>query len=301
MLQITPDFKNKVATALLADRQNFEGSDSQFAKRWAMSAAVYSRIKNGERDRILADNLWLNIGRELNVSLNERSWKPARTDVFCQIEEEINFCKENSKAMVFVDSCEIGKTFTARYLSRSLQNCFYIDASQCKSKIQFIRTLAKTLGIESNGRVADVKANVKFYLKMIAKPVVIIDEAGDLEASAFLDLKELWNATENTCGWYMIGADGLRSKMERGIASRKVGFRELFSRFSSNYSKIVPTDRQQKLAFYQKLITDVLSVNMPKAGVQQIVKRCLVMDENGNIAGLRRAESLLILSNQVSE
>ena len=299
MLKITPEFKNKVVEALLANREHYEGADANFAKRWGMAASVWSRVKKGERDGLLKDNQWLQMGRELEVSVNERNWKPARTDVFEQISEEIKFCKANSKAMMFVDSCEIGKTFTAKYLSRTLESCFYIDASQCKTRTQFVRTMARTLGVDSNGKVADVKDNVKYYLRMLTNPVVVVDEAGDLETSAFLILKEMWNATENTCGWYMMGADGLKAKINRGIRNQHVGFRELFSRFSSKYSHIVPTDRQQKLAFYQKLITDVLSVNMKnKQAVSRIVKRCLTVDGEGNIGGLRRAESLLILSGE---
>ena len=288
-----------MAEALLRDRDNFEGSDAQYSKRWGINQAVFSRIKSGETEALLKDAQWLNIGRELNVTMSERQWKPARTDVFTQIEEEIIFCKENSKAMIFVDSCEIGKTFTARYLSRTLRNCFYLDASQCKTKTQFIRSMARTLGIDPNGRVADVKEMVKYYIRTISNPLIVVDEAGDLEYAAMLELKELWNATENACGWYMIGADGLRSKIEKGIRDHKVGYRELFSRYSGKFSHIVPIDKQAKLAFYRKLITDVLSVNMPNGGaIPNIVKRCLTTDEGGNIGGLRRAESLLILTHE---
>ena len=68
----------------------------------------------------------------------------------------------------------------------------------------------KTIGVDHNGKYGEVKANIKYYLKLLPSPIVIIDEAGDLDSKAFLELKEFWNATENACGWYMIGADGLR-------------------------------------------------------------------------------------------
>ncbi len=70
--------------------------------------------------------------------------------------------------------------------------------------------------------------------------LIIIDEAGDLDYPAFLELKAFWNATEGSCGWFMIGADGLRTKIESGIHSRRVGFREIFSRFSESYASVVP-------------------------------------------------------------
>lgn len=299
MLQITSEFKTQAIAALLEARKNYDGSDAAFAKMWQINGSVYSRIKNGElTDGLLRDQHWLRIGRELGVSLNERKWVMARTEVYSLIEEDILFCKTYAKGKICVDDCGIGKTFSAKYLAKTLKNTFYVDASQAKTKQLFVRLIAKTIGIEHNGRYADVKANIKYYLGMLPQPIIIIDEAGDLEYNAFLELKELWNATEGACGWYLIGADGLRAKITRGINYKKVGYRELFSRYSERYTTVVPRDRQEKIAWYRKLITEVLSVNMSnKSKLNDILRRCLTTDDSGNIGGLRRAESLLILNS----
>ena len=298
MLQITKEFKEKVVAELLEQRGNYDGSDSAFAKLHGISAAIYTRIKAGERDRLLADAKWLNLGRELGVSLRERKWQMARTEVFSIIEEEVLFCKGHSKSRIFADDCGIGKTYSARYLARTVKNCFYLDASQCKTKNEFIRALAKTVGVGDRGRIKDMKDDTKYYLRTLPAPVVIIDEAGDINYAAFLELKEFWNATDGCCGWYLMGADGLREKMERGIRNKKVGFAEMFSRHSERYSTAVPFERREKIEFYRKLITDVLSVNMAdKGNLKSIVTRCLTADETGHIGGLRRAEGLLILNS----
>ena len=60
------------------------------------------------------------------------------------------------------------------------------------------------------------------YLRTIDTPLVILDEAGDLQYEAFLELKALWNATERCCAWYMMGADGLKEKINRAIEGKKV-------------------------------------------------------------------------------
>ena len=297
MLQLTTEFKKNVVQALLQQRNNYDGSDAAFSKTVSMSNAVFSQLKSGKLDGLLRDVQWLTLGREFGVSVNERKWNTARTQVFIAIEEDILFCQHYAKAMICVDDCGIGKTYTAKYLSRTLKNCFYVDASQAKTKQQFIRSIARIVGVDDKVKYVDVKANIKYYIKMLPQPIIIIDEAGDLDYTAFLELKELWNATDGYCGWYMMGADGLRAKIERGINNKKVGYPEIFSRFSEKYTTIVPHDRQEKLGFYNQLITDVLSVNMKnKANLNKIVKRCLTTDETGYIGGLRRAESLLILT-----
>lgn len=298
MLQTTQQQKQVIVTALMEQRKNFDGTDQQFAKQWDINYSVYSRLKNEKNyDGLLREAQWLNLGRELNVEMDARKWNTAKTEVFTVIEQDILFCKDNAKAMICVDDCGIGKTHTAKYLSRTTKNCFYIDASQAKTKQQFIRLIAKTIGVDDKDKYVRVKANIKYALRMLPNPVVIIDEAGDLEYTAFLELKELWNATDKACGWYMMGADGLRRKIERGIQNKKVGYKELFSRYSERYTTIVPSNRNEKISFYKQLITDVLNANMKnKAKLNEIVKRCLINDEDGNIGGLRRAESLLILN-----
>lgn len=298
MVQTSPDQKALIVNKLLEQRKNFDGTDQQYAKQWDINYSVFSRLKTEKvYDGLLREAQWLNLGRELDVEMDSRKWNMARTDVFSMIEADVLFCKDNAKAMICVDDCGIGKTYSAKHLSRNLKNCFFIDASQAKTKQQFIRLIAKTIGVDDRDKYVKVKANIKYALKMLPNPVVIIDEAGDLEYTAFLELKELWNATDKACGWYMMGADGLRRKIERGIQNKKVGYAELFSRYSERYSSIVPPDRNEKISFYKKLITEVLSVNMKnKTRLNEIVKRCLTNDENGNIGGLRRAESLLILN-----
>lgn len=296
-MNLTKEYKIKVISELLNARQKFGGTDGQFAKQFTINPAVYSRIKGGEVDGIISDVQYLNIGRMLNISTRERSWKLVKTLVYKMIEEEVMFCKQYSKARILVDEPEIGKTFAAKHLARTIKNCFYLDCSQAKTKKVFVQKIAKAIGVDQNGKVADVMENVKYGLNVLDAPVVILDEAGDVEYSVVLLIKELWNATEDSCGWYMMGADGLRRKFESGISSRKVGFRELFSRYSSRFGSIVPLEKESKRTFYRDLITDILDANTErKELIPLIIRKCMVQ-QDGLIGGLRRAESLLILNS----
>ena len=294
---ITTEFKQLVVKAVLAQRANFEGTDNAYSRKLGINNSVYSRLKNGELEGILKDAQWLNIGQELNVSLNERKWVFVETDVYLQIQEEVDYCQKYSRSISFVDDADIGKTVAGKQLSRSRKNCFYISGCQHKTKQQMIRAIAKELGVDSNCTYIKVKQNIKYALKaVVQKPVIIIDEAGDLTYEAFLEIKELWNATEGCCGWYMMGAEGFEEKIFRGIRNKKVGYREWFRRFANKFSKSVPFDRTEKRAFYEKLLTDVATANLnDSALVRKIVKKCLVEDNAGNMGGLTKVEDLIIL------
>jgi hypothetical protein len=72
MLQITKEFKTKVLDALLLARNNYDGSDTAFAKTWSINNSVYSRLKNNEpTEGLLKDTQWLSIGRELGITTDD--------------------------------------------------------------------------------------------------------------------------------------------------------------------------------------------------------------------------------------
>lgn len=289
---ITSEYKNSVRTALLDRRPNFGGTNAQFAKIYGISGAIYSRLQNGETERIISDSQWIQIGRELEVNARKSNWKVVRTKVYTEIEDSIKFCQIHSNSMVLVDDCGIGKTFSAKNIVKTLTNAFYIDCSQAKSKQQFVKLLAKTIGLDNKGKYIDVKSNLKYYLNQLERPVIILDEAGDLEYTAFLELKEFWNATDGFCGWFMMGADGLKAKIEKGINSKKVGFAEIFSRFSDEYIKLTPISIDKKKAFRQELLHQVAKANHTGTiPVENLVKQCL--DKNTT---LRHLDTLIKIS-----
>ena len=179
------------------------------------------------------------------------------------------------------DMPNIGKTFTARYYVAHHKNAVYIDCSQVKTKLKLIRKIASEFGVDSKGRYSDVYDDLVYYLRSIDTPLIILDEAGDLQYEAFLELKALWNATERCCAWYMMGADGLKEKINRSIECKKVGYTEMLSRYGDRYSKVTPDDGKEREHFLKEQARIVAKVNAPEGtDIAQIVRKT-----NG---GLRR-------------
>lgn len=297
MIELTTDYKSRVIDALLSARDNYSGNDTDFARKWGIDKTVYSRLKKGYQEGLLSVGKYIEIGMELNVSTRERKWNMVRTEVFNLIEAEVKFCKAYSKGKIFVDKCAIGKTYSAKYLSQTLPNCFYVDMSQAKKPSHFARALARAIGAECKGRLVTVKERIKYYLKLLPSPVVIIDEAGDMDITMVSELKEYYNALDGMCGWYVLGANGLRAKINYGIEHEAAGYEELFSRLSDKYSTIVPANKNERLDFYRRLCRGVLEANMTDhTRLDELVAMCLKTEKDGEISGLRRAESLLILS-----
>ncbi len=263
---ITTDIKNKITEAIRANRGNYP-SDAKHAASLGVTTSVYSAIKNGQTDRVLSDANWISIARKLGVSLRgEIEWKIARTETFDFIMTQLELAQTGSLSGILCDIPNIGKTFTARHYVKTHPNAVYIDCSQVKTKLKLVRKIAAEFGTNSRGRYSDVYDDLVYYLRSIENPLIILDEAGDLQYEAFLELKALWNATERCCAWYMMGADGLKEKINRSIECRKVGYTEMLSRYGDRYSKVSPDDGKDRARFLMGQARAVAKLNAP-AGV----------------------------------
>lgn len=299
-MEISNDLKQSIRTAMLKARENFGGTDTQFAKSLQINNSVYSRIKGGAVDGMLPDGHWINLGRKFQVSVNKSPWKFVKTEIYTQLEDNFQFCQRTQSSMILVDDCGIGKTECARIIVSKMKNGFFIDCSQSHTKIRMVKQIAQVLGCDTTGKYFEILENVKYCINLLENPFFCIDEAGDLEYNAYLELKGIINATKGNASWYMMGADGLRNKINRGISNQKVGFAELFSRFSDDFVTLVPTGKEDKQNFYLKLFTDVASANLiDKSKAFSIAKKCITkVKEKTKIKSLRYLETLIKEENE---
>jgi len=260
---ITQEFRERVLAAVAANRVNYP-SDAKHAASLGITTSVYSVLKSGKTERMLSDANWLGIARRLGVSLEgEGSWKSARTAVWKYVEAQLEMCQSGSLSSILCDIPNIGKTYTAREYVKTHRNAVYVDCSQVKTKRKLVRKIAREFGVNSIGNYYDTYDDLVYYLKSIEKPLVILDEAGDLQYEAFLELKALWNATERCCGWYMMGADGLKAKITRNVEGQKVGYAEMLSRFGDRYSRVTPDDGKEREKFLMGQARVVAEANAP--------------------------------------
>jgi len=283
---ITKELQQRILEALQQSRENFTGSDSKFSVSIGINAAQYSRIKNGDTEKVLSDAQWISLARRMGVSpTNAPEWKTVNTPVFRFISTQLEFCREKSTSALLCDLSDIGKTYTAVHYAKTHKNVVYVDCSQVKTKQKLVRYIAKEFGVGGTGKYSDVYENLVFYLKTLPTPLIILDEAGDLDYSAFLEIKALWNATELACGWYMMGADGLKEKIRRAIDGKKVGYTEIFSRFGKRYGKVIPMAREEGEKMLQANAAMIIKANSPDAEVNKLLRSTMGED---NVPSLRR-------------
>jgi len=284
---ITNEIKKQIVEALEKGRENFTGSQAKYAVSIGINETVYNRILKGHYEKILSEPKWISLARRAGISLTaEREWKKADTPVFEYITTQLEKCQQDSNCSLLCDMSDIGKTFSARYYAKTHKNAVYVDCSQVKTKSKFIRQIAKEFGVDHKGGYDNVYEDLVFYLKTLDRPLIILDEAGDLEYKAFLEIKALYNAIEYQCGMYMMGADGLKAKMECRINGKTQGYAEIFSRFNKRYNTVLDIDSEKRDNEMSVTAALIIRANAPAGtNIKDVISRSIGDDK---IPSLRR-------------
>lgn len=263
-MELNNEIKGRILEAVKSDRGNYP-SDAKHATALGVSASVYANLKKGRTAKQLSEAGWLGIARRLGVTLRpDGAWVAVETETFSYITGQLTACQQHALSAILCDIPNIGKTFAARHYAQHHRHVAYIDCSQVKSRLKLVRQIAREFGVVSMGKYSEVYQDLVFYLRSVDRPLVILDEAGDLQYEAFLELKALWNATEHCCGWYMMGADGLRAKINRSMDCEKVGYAEIFSRYGGKYSRVTPEHVEERDQFLYAETLLVARANAPE-------------------------------------
>jgi DNA transposition AAA+ family ATPase len=300
---IANEVKQRIVAAMIERRKNY-GSDAKMAIALGINSAQLSRIKKGEYDGVLSDAKFITIARLLDVQIgNLPVWKTAKTYVYTYISTQLELHQSNSTSGMLCDMCDIGKTYTARCYVKEHANAVYIDCSQLHHYQQLIRTIAKEYGLGHTGKYTEVYADLVFYLQGItgSRPLVILDEFGDLSKGGIKEVKRLYNAVYGYCGFYMMGADGLRAKLQRGYAGKKEDYAELLSRSgvddgrvgdnNLHFKKITPEGRDAMRDFVANEVRLIAAAN----GVSDAQK--LLAKTGGSLRKLRTEVLKLTMIN----
>lgn len=260
---ITEQIQIKIADAMEKQlkTERYE-SASSMGRAINLNATQISRIRKHEFTGLLNNRRWIDLAIKLNIEIDGRvQLKTAATDCYKFISEQLAFCQQNSFSGLFCDRAGIGKTHTAKIYVQKNANSILIDCSQAKTKSQLLREMANQCGLSEKGWLIHVYKRLVFHINTTPQFLIILDEFGDLYHEAFMEIKALWNATDGNCGWYCMGADGLRKKFENNLEYQKIGYAENYSRLGSMYRRVTPESETEFRNFQNNQLAAIGKVN----------------------------------------
>lgn len=287
--------KEEIGKLILSQWEESGMSQSRFAVSIGFSSSDISNLKNEnwkKNPTLIGARKWLTLARRVDYCTNNKiSWNTAETEVFKHIFNQLTICQQYSFCNIFCDVAGIGKTHTCLEYSKRNRNVFYLKCSSYPTKNKFIAALAKRVGVSSTGGTYDdLLEDAIYLLRNTEKPLIILDEAGDLEDKVYQVVKRIYNDLEGFCGIYMIGADALEKRINKGISCKKVGFTEVFSRFGGAFSKITP-EGSEYLPFIEEMGVEVLMANGYGAKTaSELIGKIKRRDVKDNFKGVRRID-----------
>jgi hypothetical protein len=240
-------------------------SRAKYATRIGITSSDFSNIASAKwasNDKLVGHGKWLRIARSIGFEFTAaEKWVTARTETFITISKQLEVCQQESLAAIFCDRAGIGKTHAAKEYANTHANAFYINGGLSPNRFRFARALAQAAGLDAKGSAEDVLEDFMYYMKSIERPILIIDEAGDMDNSTYRLLKRLYNELEFHCGFYMMGAPDLKKRIEASIRLRRNSFEEVYSRFGGRYIQVVPSEPNAQRKFLEAQVMQVCKAN----------------------------------------
>ena len=215
-----------------------------------ISAGTLSSMLNGNWSRI-SDSMWTKVAEQVKPtgSGSATGWTIVQTGAFQEISYAMQDAQEYMNVTWVVGEAGCGKTTTGRLYAESHKEAFYILCSEDMLKGEFVRTIARRLGIRSEGyTVRELWQEIIDSIIQMERPLIIFDEADKLPESVFQYFISMYNNLEDRCGVVFLSTDYIKRRISNGLRYGRKGYKEIFSRIGRKYFDLEPTSAQDVYA-----------------------------------------------------
>lgn len=215
-----------------------------------ISAGTLSSMLNGNWSRI-SDSMWTKVAEQVKptCSSSATGWTIVETGAFQEISYAMQDAQEYMNVTWVVGEAGCGKTTTGRLYAESHKEAFYILCSEDMLKGEFVRTIARRLGIRSEGyTVRELWQEIIDSIIQMERPLIIFDEADKLPESVFQYFISMYNNLEDRCGVVFLSTDYIKRRISNGLRYGRKGYKEIFSRIGRKYFDLEPTSAQDVYA-----------------------------------------------------
>lgn len=215
-----------------------------------ISAGTLSSMINGNWSRI-SDAMWTKVAEQVKPtgSGSATGWTIVQTGAFQEISYAMQDAQEYMNVTWIVGEAGCGKTTTGRLYAEEHKEAFYILCSEDMLKGEFVRTIARKLGIRSEGyTVRELWQAIIESIIQMESPLIIFDEADKLPESVFQYFISMYNNLEDRCGVVFLSTDYIKRRISNGLRYGRKGYKEIFSRIGRKYFDLEPTSAQDVYA-----------------------------------------------------
>lgn len=212
-----------------------------------VSAGTISTMLNGKYDAI-SDEMFLKLRAQIGGS-DRSDWAICRTRLFEELTTLFEDAQEYHNVAWAVAPAGSGKSTAANTYVAGHDNAFLIRCSEDMRRGDFIREMARTIGINVSdmGLRGALERTIK-YLRTLDRPLLIFDEGDKLPDNVLYYFITIYNELEGHCGLFFISTNYIRRRMEIGLFYNKKGFDEIHSRICRKFIELSPTSEYEVAA-----------------------------------------------------
>lgn len=205
------------------------------------SVGTVSNIVNGKYENI-SDEMFRNIASQISSRTKESGWQIVETSAYQEIRYALDDAQHWRNVTWIVGEAGCGKTTTARLYTDENREVFYILCSEDMKKGDFVREIARKVGIKTDGHnIREIWSLILDDVIQMDAPLLIFDEADKLTEPVFHYFISMYNKLEDKSGIVFMSTDYIKKRISFGLRHQKPGYKEFFSRMGRKYFELEET------------------------------------------------------------
>lgn len=206
------------------------------------SVGTISSIVNGKYENI-SDDMFRKIASQVGGGKAETGWQIVETSAYQEISYVLDDAQRWRNVTWIVGEAGCGKTTTARLYAEEHKEVFYILCSEDMKKGDFVRKIARKVGIKTDGHnIREIWGLILDDVIQMDAPLLVFDEADKLTEPVFHYFISLYNKLEEKCGVVFLSTDYIAKRISNGLRYQKPGYKEFYSRIGRKFYELEPTD-----------------------------------------------------------
>ena len=232
--------KQQIKEALAAYMAKYPSRNKAAQSLKGVSAPTISSIMNDNWVNI-SDDMWRNIAAQVCTGVSGE-WQIVATSAHQEMNYVLDDAQRWRNVTWVVGDAGCGKTTAARQYEAEHGEVFYILCSEDMRRGDFIRDIARRIGIRTDGyTLRDSLDAIIAALVQMQHPLLIFDEADKLSERVFHYFIDLYNRLEERCGIVFFSTAYIKRRIKMGLRYDKKGYNEIDSRIGRKFFELEPT------------------------------------------------------------
>lgn len=232
--------KQQIKEALAAYMAKYPSRNKAAQSLKGVSAPTISSIMNDNWVNI-SDDMWRNIAAQVCTGVSGE-WQIVATSAHQEMNYVLDDAQRWRNVTWVVGDAGCGKTTAARQYEAEHGEVFYILCSEDMRRGDFIRDIARRIGIRTDGyTLRDNLDAIIAVLVQMQHPLLIFDEADKLSERVFHYFIDLYNRLEERCGIVFFSTAYIKRRIKMGLRYDKKGYNEIDSRIGRKFFELEPT------------------------------------------------------------